>query len=358
MSEITVDELAKQVLEAYQALSVSDKQIKLAELEKETASPEFWQDQDKAAKTTKRIASLKEEVETWAKLKEDTEDLVELNGLSDAGMAAEIEERKKQLLAEFKKHELQLRFNGPYDGYGALLTVQAGAGGRDAQDWATMLIRMYTRWAEKNQVKIHLIDESLGEEGGTKSATLTLDGSNLYGRLKNEHGVHRLVRKSPFNSAGSRETSFAMVEVLPQIEEPDDVKIDEKDLKVDVYRASGKGGQSVNTTDSAVRVTHQPTGITVAIQNERSQIQNKETALKILRSKLVQLQLEQHQDKISDLKGPSTEAAWGHQIRNYVMHPYKLVKDTRSGYETSDVEAVLDGELNPLIEAGLRLGSN
>ncbi len=214
---------------------------------------------------------------------------------------------------------------------------------------------MYIRWSQKANVKIKLVDESRGEEAGIKNATLIMSGVNVYGKLKNEHGVHRLVRRSPFNSAGSRETSFAMVEVLPQIETPGEVEVDQNDLRVDVFRAGGHGGQSVNTTDSAVRITHIPTGVVVSIQNEKSQIQNRETAMKILMSRLTQLQLQQQKEKISQLRGPNKEAAWGNQIRNYVMHPYTLVKDSRSGFETTDVEGILNGELDELIEAGLSI---
>jgi peptide chain release factor 2 len=218
---------------------------------------------------------------------------------------------------------------------------------------------MYLRYAEKNNWKVTVVDESAGEEAGLKSATLEIDGDFAYGKLKSEHGVHRLVRLSPFN-AESRETSFAKVEVMPKVERPEQLEIDEKELKIDVYRSGGHGGQSVNTTDSAVRVTHLPTGIVVAIQNERSQLQNKETAMTILRSRLIQLQMEQHAEKISELKGPNEQAAWGNQIRSYVLHPYKQVKDLRTRYETSEVDGVLDGDLGSFVDAYLShtLGQN
>ncbi len=219
-----------------------------------------------------------------------------------------------------------------------------------------MLLRMYVRWAEINRHKVIMIEESAGDEAGLKGATLEIEGPFVYGKLQGEHGVHRLVRLSPFNADNLRQTSFAKVEVMPKIDKPTDLEIDEKDLKIDVYRSGGHGGQSVNTTDSAVRVTHLPTSITVAIQNERSQLQNKETAMTILRSRLAQLQLEQHAESLRELKGPNEQAAWGNQIRSYVLHPYKQVKDLRTKYETSDPEAVLDGNLDPLINAYLESG--
>jgi peptide chain release factor 2 len=254
---------------------------------------------------------------------------------------------------KFNEMKQALRFSGPYDDHDAIMNIYAGAGGTDAQDWAQMLMRMYARYAEKSGWKVQVLDESPGEEAGLKSVTLQIHGDMVYGKLRGEHGVHRLVRQSPFNSAASRETSFAKVDVLPEIDQPDEVEIDEKDLKIDVYRSGGHGGQSVNTTDSAVRITHLPTGITVSIQNERSQLQNKETAMTILRSRLAQLQLEQHKDKVGELKGPTSANEFGSQIRNYVLHPYKQVKDLRSGYETSDPDSVLDGNLDPLIDTYL-----
>jgi peptide chain release factor 2 len=258
-----------------------------------------------------------------------------------------------QAEAAFQDLKAELRFSGPYDSHDAILGIHAGAGGTDAQDWTQILFRMYSRWAEQQQIGVKLIEESAGDEAGLKSVTLQLSGRDVYGHLKGEHGVHRLVRLSPFNSDNLRQTSFAKVEIMPVIDTPDEVDIDEKDLKIDVYRSGGHGGQSVNTTDSAVRITHLPTGIVVAIQNERSQLQNKEMAMTILRSRLAQLQLEQHAEKIGELKGPNEQAAWGNQIRSYVMHPYKQVKDLRTRYETSDIDGVLDGNLNPFIDAYL-----
>lgn len=322
-------------------------------LDKQTAEPDFWQNPSKAQEVVRQQAKLERRTVPWLDLQKDVNDLLELLDLEDDTMRADIAEQLNQLIVKFSNLKEELKFAGPYDNHDVILSIYAGAGGTDAQDWAQMLLRMYVRWAEAHKFHLKTVEESPGEEAGIKSVTLEIDGDFLYGRLKGEHGVHRLVRQSPFNSAASRETSFAKVDVLPKIDQPNELDIDDKDLRVDVFRAGGHGGQSVNTTDSAVRVTHVPTGITVAIQNERSQLQNKETALTILRSKLAQLQLEQHKEKISELKGPSQAVEFGSQIRNYVLHPYKQVKDLRTGYETSDPDAVLDGNIDSLINAYL-----
>lgn len=273
--------------------------------------------------------------------------------LGDASLADELAQQLRALETDFSELKEELKFNGPYDGHDVILSIYAGAGGTDAQDWTQMLLRMYSRYFEKSGWSTVVVDESAGDEAGLKSVTLEVAGAFAYGKLRGEQGVHRLVRLSPFNSDNLRQTSFAKVEVMPKIDKPEDLEIDDKELKIDVYRSGGKGGQSVNTTDSAVRVTHLPTGLTVAIQNERSQLQNKETAMTILRSRLAQLQLEQHAEKLSELKGPNQSAEWGNQIRSYVLHPYKQVKDLRTRYETSQPDAVLDGDLDPLINAYL-----
>ncbi|HEX7963453.1 MAG TPA: peptide chain release factor 2 [Candidatus Saccharimonadales bacterium] len=323
------------------------------ELDDETARPDFWQQPHKAQETAKRQAKLERRVRPWVKLRQEIDDLVELLAMNDESMRADLSAQLTELIERFVALKDELKFAGPYDDYDAIMSIYAGAGGTDAQDWAGMLQRMYVRWAEASGLEVKTIDESSGDEAGIKSVTLEISGPFVYGKLKGEHGVHRLVRLSPFNSAASRETSFAKVDVLPKIDRPEDVQLDDKDLRIDVYRSGGHGGQSVNTTDSAVRVTHLPTGISVAIQNERSQLQNKETAMTILRSRLTQMQLEQHKDKIGELKGPSSANEFGSQIRNYVLHPYKQVKDLRSGYESSDPESVLAGDLDPLIDAYL-----
>ncbi len=350
-----VSALDDKVHVAHNKLNVDSKSKELARLSKQMEASDFWDDSGKAQAVSQRHAKLEKQVEPWIELSEKVKDIAELSGLGDKGLQDEIVKQLNGLNDDYTKLEQELKFSGPYDDHDAVMTFQAGAGGTDAQDWADMLRRMYIRWLEKSDMKVKMLDESRGEEAGIKSATLTVSGTNVYGKLRNEHGVHRLVRRSPFNSASSRETSFAMVEVLPQIDEPGEVVIDDKDLRVDVYRAGGHGGQSVNTTDSAVRITHIPTNIVVSIQNEKSQIQNRETAMKILRSRLVQLRLEQQKEKISELRGPNKEAAWGNQIRNYVLHPYTLVKDSRSGYETTHVDSILDGNLDEMIDAGLSI---
>ena len=342
------------MLSAHQQLNIIELEKEAASLQEQMNAPGFWSDNEEAQKVSKQHAAISKRVEFWNNLRSKVDDLHELAELGDESLQAEITEQFKAAETEFSRAKRELQFDGPYDDSDVILSIFAGAGGTDAQDWAQMLLRMYTRWTEAEELSIKTIDQSAGEEAGIKSATVEVNGGNfLYGKLKAEHGVHRLVRLSPFNADNLRQTSFARVEVMPKVESPDDVEIDEKDLKVDVYRSGGKGGQSVNTTDSAVRITHIPTNIVVAIQNERSQLQNKETAMTILRSKLAQLRLEQHKDKISELKGSNEQAAWGNQIRNYVMHPYSMVKDTRTKHETTDVQGVLDGNFNEFIEAYL-----
>lgn len=324
------------------------------ELRKEMQRPDFWQSRQKAQELSKKEADLTRRLAPWKEILTAADRLTYLAGTGDISLSEEISENLEALEKKHIDLKKELRFSGPYDDHDVILGIYAGAGGTDAQDWAQMLLRMYVRWAEKSKFKVQSLDQSPGEEAGIKGATLKISGGEfLYGKLAGEHGVHRLVRLSPFNADNLRQTSFAKVEVLPAVDKPGEVQIDEKELKIDVFRASGRGGQSVNTTDSAVRVTHLPTGISTSIQTERSQLQNKQTALSILRSKIVQLQLEQHTQNIAELKGPSQSAEWGNQIRSYVLHPYKQVKDLRSGYETTDPLSVLDGNLDPLINSWL-----
>lgn len=325
-----------------------------AELAAASQRPDFWNDPDKGQEQMKKLNKLSARIEPWQRLIKQADEIVEMVELGDSSLSNDLAAQVSEARAELEALKKQLQFSGPYDNNDVLLSIYAGAGGTDAQDWTQMLCRMYTRYGESEKgFQVKLIEESPGDEAGLKNATLEISGPFAYGKLKGEHGVHRLVRLSPFNAQNLRQTSFAKVEVMPKIDEPDTVPLDEKDLKIDVFRAGGHGGQSVNTTDSAVRITHLPTGISVAIQNERSQLQNRETALTILRSKLAALQMEQHAEKISELKGPNEQAAWGNQIRSYVLHPYKMVKDLRTKHESSDPEAVLDGQLSTFIAAYL-----
>jgi peptide chain release factor 2 len=314
-------------------------------LDEQLAVPEVWNDPNHAQELSKHGAALRATIDPWHTLSSQVNDILELMNLGDESMQAEFEQQVSALENDFAERRKDLLYGGPYDDHDAILRITAGVGGTDAQDWAEMLERMYLRWCEKAGMNVTTDERSTGEEAGIKTSVLEVSGPFAYGKLRSEHGVHRLVRLSQFNSDNLRQTSFALVEVLPKIDAPDEVAIDDKDLKIDVYRAGGHGGQSVNTTDSAVRVTHLPTNIVVAIQNERSQLQNKETAMKILRSKLAQLQIEQHADSLSDLKAGES-ANWGSQIRNYVLHPYTMVKDTRTKYEDKDAKSVLDGKLD------------
>jgi peptide chain release factor 2 len=348
-----INALKLDVDRAIESLKIQDLEQEKAELEKKQNQPDFWNDNDSAQKAMQRLSSISQTITVWRKLQSEIADTIELSNLNESSLEDELSSQRDKLFSDYSNLKQQLLYSGPFDSHSAILAIYSGAGGTDAQDWAQMLMRMYIRWAEQSGYKATLIQQSLGEEAGIKSATLEISGELAYGKLKSEHGVHRLVRLSPFNADNLRQTSFAKIDVLPEIDTPDDVGIDEKELKIDVYRAGGHGGQSVNTTDSAVRITHLPTGITVSIQNERSQLQNKETALTILRSRLAQLQIEQHAKSLQEIKGPNEQAAWGNQIRNYVLHPYSMVKDTRTKTETTDVQAVLDGKIDDFIKAYL-----
>lgn len=346
-----LEDLSRKIAAAMDVIGIVRLVTEYEELHGQTLEPDFWADNLHAQAVVKKLSELEKRIDLWRRLEKACDDALELVAFGDDDIEDELEAQYLRIKGDFEQQAHELAYSGPYDNSDALLEIHAGAGGTDAQDWAQMLLRMYTRWAEAHDMQVTMITESAGEEAGIKSATLEIDGQLAYGKLKGEHGVHRLVRLSPFNSDNLRQTSFAKVVVMPKIDTPDEVAIDDKDLKIDVYRAGGHGGQSVNTTDSAVRVTHIPTGITAAIQNERSQLQNKETAMTILRSRLATMLAEQHKDKVNELKGPNQSAEWGSQIRNYVLHPYKQVKDVRSKYETSDVQKVLDGDLDPLIQA-------
>lgn len=347
-----INDLRPQINAAAERLHLDAKEDDIIELEHQLAQPDVWHNPTNAQAKSKQLAALRSSVDPWRTLQTQADDLIELMDLDDDSLLGEFEGQIIALENEFAQLRKDLLFDGEYDDHNAILRLSAGAGGTDAQDWTEMLERMYLRWAERADMSTTVIERSAGEEAGVKSVVIEIMGPFAYGKLRSEHGVHRLVRLSPFNSDNLRQTSFALVEILPQIDAPDEVAIDDKDLKIDVYRAGGHGGQSVNTTDSAVRVTHIPTGIVVAIQNERSQLQNKETAMKLLRSKLAQLRLEQHASSVTELQAGES-ANWGSQIRNYVLHPYTLVKDTRTKHETNNAQGVLDGDLTPFMEAYL-----
>ena len=344
--------LETEFLKVYEKLEISKKLARVAALEKEVAVPEIWNDVKKATLKNQELAALSEETRPWELLKTQINDLKELIDISDEELLPEIEGQIAAMEANFAENKKALLFTGPYDSKNAIMRITSGAGGTEAMDWAGMLERMYLRFLERRGFKATLIDKTEGEEAGIKTAVYEVTGPNAYGMLKSEHGVHRLVRLSPFNANNLRQTSFALVEILPVIDSDTDVVIDEKDLRVDTYHSGGHGGQGVNTTNSAVRITHLPTGIAVAIQNERNFHQNKEKAMEILRGKLAQMQIEQDAATISELRAGES-ASWGQQIRNYVLQPYRLVKDTRTGYETADTDGVLDGKIDDFIEAYL-----
>lgn len=346
-----VNFILNEIEKADSKLDFSKIEGKISKLEVEVSQPEIWNNPQDAQAKIRVLADSKKQIEPWQTLRVQAEDILELMEFGDDL----VEEFETQIVAfEIELDELKknLLFDGEFDNLDAIVRITSGVGGLDAQDFAEMLERMYLRWTEKSGFKTEQIERSSGEEAGIKTSVFEVSGLNVYGKLRSENGVHRLVRISPFNSGGSRETSFALVEVLPKIETPEQVEINEKDLRIDVFRSGGKGGQSVNTTDSAVRITHLPTGIVVAIQNERSQLQNKEMAMKILRGKLAQMKLEQHAETLSELQAGKS-AEWGAQIRNYVLNPYKMVKDTRTKYEEKDVDKVLNGEIDGFIFAFL-----
>lgn len=330
----------------------------LSELENQTTMQNFWEDTSNSSKVLKRITELKNKISSFKSTKKELDNLIEIKNLlseeKDAELEKELEDGIKTLNSDIEKLEISTLLSGPYDINNAILTLHPGAGGTESQDWVEMLYRMYTRWANDNEYKVEELDYLAGEEAGIKSVTFLVSGDYAYGHLKGEQGVHRLVRISPFDAGGRRHTSFASVEVLPEITDDVDIDINPEDLKIDTYRASGAGGQHINKTESAVRITHIPTGIVVACQTERSQIQNRETAMRMLKSKLLHLKEQEHKETIDELKGVQMDIAWGSQIRSYVFCPYTLVKDHRTGYEVGNVQAVMDGDLNGFIDSYLR----
>ena len=337
---------------------VSKKEERIKELEEESNRPDFWNDTENAQKITLELNGLKEKINDAVSLKRDIEDNLEMISLleseEDDSLLESISAGLSNIEKKISSLELEVLLSGEYDNCNAILDVHSGAGGTEACDWTSMLLRMYERWCDSKGYKYELLDVLDGDEAGIKRATLLIKGLNAYGYLKCEKGIHRLVRLSPFDANNKRHTSFASVEVVPEIEETSDIEIKDEDLKIDVYRSSGAGGQGVNTTDSAVRITHIPSGIVVTCQNERSQIKNKEKALNVLKGKLKLIEIEENEKKMASIKGESMNIDFGSQIRSYVMHPYSMVKDHRTNVETSNVSKVLDGDLDMFIEAYLR----
>jgi len=325
-------------------------------LEKQSAQPDFWLDQTKAQNNMRLLSEQKRVVERWRELEKKVAEIAELIplALEDTQLKVEIQSGIEEAASRLDELEVEMAFTSKYDARNAILAIHAGAGGTESQDWAEMLLRMYLRWAERHGYETEILDISPGEEAGIKSGVIKVKGSYVCGYLKSEHGVHRLVRLSPFDADHARHTSFVLVEVMPEAEGDIDVKIEPDDLKIDVFRSSGPGGQHMQKTSSAVRLTHLPTGLVVTCQSERSQHQNKEIALKILQARLLKLELAKRAEEKVRLKGKRISAGWGNQIRSYVLHPYKMVKDHRTRYQTSDANAVLDGELEGFITAYLR----
>ena len=339
------------------ALDMDGAQAEAAKLEDETAQDGFWNDLERSQKVQQRLKQLQNKIARQKKLVSEWEDLTALCEMGqeadDEELLSELKEGYAALEEKVEESRLTTLLSGEYDSNSVILTFHAGAGGTEAQDWAQMLYRMYTRWAERHDFQWKTLDYEEGDEAGIKSATISIEGENAYGFLKSENGVHRLVRVSPFDANARRQTSFAAVEVMPEIEDDNSVEIRPEDIEMQVYRASGAGGQHVNKTSSAVRLIHKPTGVVVASQQERSQVQNRENCMKMLRAKLMELKAQQHAEKISDIKGVQMKIEWGSQIRSYVFMPYQMVKDTRTGYETGNIDSVMDGDLDGFINAYL-----
>lgn len=340
----------------YFDLDASLKEIK--DLEDQTADPAFWKNQDKAKIVNQRLSELRKELNLWKSFRQEVQDNLEMANMAqeegDESIHDEMQAKVEDLTRRFEDLEFFILFDGPYDKNNAIIAFHAGSGGTEAQDWAEMLFRMISRFAESKDWSVEILDMHKGQEAGIKSALIHINGRYAYGYLKSEHGVHRLVRISPFDAEKMRHTSFAMLEVLPEIDESIEIEIDPKDLRIDTFAAGGKGGQKVNTTNSAVRIVHLPTKISVSCQNERSQQQNKETAMQILKVKLHRLELEKQAEKKKELRGDYASAEWGNQIRSYVLHPYKMIKDHRTNFETKEPDEVLEGDLEPFMEAYLR----
>ncbi|MCD6449196.1 MAG: peptide chain release factor 2 [Thermotogaceae bacterium] len=353
--KVKIEDLQKKFNDAMKVFNKEEKKKRLDEVERIMSSSDFWNDPKKAQEITKeaqKIRKLFEEAKEIEGLFEDVEVAIELSD-EDPEMVSHVEDLVREIEGRVRTFELEMILNGRYDQNNAYLSIHPGAGGTESHDWAQMLLRMYTRWAEKKGFDVETVDFQPGEEAGIKSATILIKGEYAYGYLKHERGVHRLVRISPFDASRRRHTSFASVNVIPEITDDVDIEIKPDEIRIDTFRASGHGGQYVNKTESAVRITHIPTGIVVSIQTERSQHKNKETAMKILKARLLQLEFEKRRKEIENIQGELKKIEWGSQIRSYIMHPYNLVKDHRTGVETSDVNSVMDGEIDLFIETEL-----
>ncbi|MFM8321792.1 MAG: peptide chain release factor 2 [Chloroflexota bacterium] len=335
-------------------LDFASKEAHYLELQTLSESSELWNDPERAREVMKKLSGLRDEVEDWRRITQRLSDALELCQMEDEDLRADLEAEVQAIEAELEQREFTGMLSGKYDHGGALLTINAGAGGTDSQDWAAMLQRMYLRWAETRKFQVELLDSTDGEEAGIKSATYAVNGPYAYGYLRAEKGVHRLVRLSPFDAAHRRHTSFAQVEVLPQVDDDDEIEINANDLRIDTYRSAGAGGQNVQKNDTAVRITHLPSGIVVTCQNERSQVQNRENAMRVLKARLLEVKRETQEKELAELRGEYTKAEWGSQIRSYVLHPYQMVKDHRTDFEMGNAQAVLDGMLDPFIESYLR----
>lgn len=345
----------KQSSNYWSAFDLAEKKEQLAELEKQIELPDFWSDSSSAQRVMKSISGLRNEVDGWNAIKHQVHDLIELAKLNDESLRGELEDEIQKLEAEVEIRSFAAMLSGPFDHDDAILAIHAGAGGTDSQDWAEMLQRMYLRWCENGGFTAEILDTTPGEEAGIKSVTIAVGGKYAYGYLRSEKGVHRLVRLSPFDAAHRRHTSFALVEVLPQVTMDEaDVEINPGDVKIDVFRSSGAGGQNVQKNATAVRLTHLPTGIVVTCQNERSQTQNREFAMRILRARLVELKHAEKEEERAVLRGEYTKAEWGSQIRSYVLHPYQMVKDHRTDFQVGNAQSVLDGDLDEFMEDYLR----
>jgi len=329
-------------------------EVELSTYQKKAEAPDLWDDPERAQLIMQQVSHLQDEVDGWNALTQRLGDALELSTLEDESLRTEIEAEIAVIEQDIDRRETKSMLSGEYDRGDAILAIHAGAGGTDSQDWASMLLRMYLRWAEKSGYKADVLDQSEGEEAGIKSATLSIEGSFAYGMLRSEKGVHRLVRLSPFDSNHRRHTSFALIEILPQVKTSTDININPSDIRIDTYRSAGAGGQNVQKNETAIRITHIPTGLVVTCQNERSQTQNKENALRVLKARLLDLKQQQEQEKLDEIKGDYVKAEWGSQIRSYVLHPYQMVKDHRTELEVGNANGVLDGDLTAFMEAYLR----